>query len=534
MSPCHQRGKKINPYARKPKATIQDLQDVYVLKPDAAKPHHTNPYAGRPPKQDTVETPSIAEGVVELRLDEIREVPYVKLTIEEAWLQMPRQRVMTNGKKYKMIYPYLDCGCVHYQRQVMPIGEEKYYKDLVTSDVWFDHDFMRNHAILAGHKLHDRSIRVVHEYFPDEVLESKHVVILPKEVQSIVGILSADDHFCFVTINLVTKEVMIFDGLFRKIFNWGRHVIHILKRCGVIELGADKQKFRMQKFQDCIYSTRLEDGTVWTMQEGQEFVLQRDSFNCGPLASLKMMAVFGRLTPDDVNKIKENVLHLRKIVVDDFKKVLQECSGHLYVRARMQDVTALDETEGSRVERLRKDSNEKKRKRQDKQAESMQRERDKSVSKICGKVGDVVTLSCDYRQATQSHGLLGIVAAAAKGKSGGCIVVTEAGVIAKRSGQKGDAVYVPIESYEVQPTQVPLSRELKIIRKSIQQGTFDLAKVPRVSMTDVHHKLYGRSTAARGKCGCKTVCDTRCGCVRKALKCSSTCLCYGKGTCTNC
>jgi hypothetical protein len=177
---------------------------------------------------------------------------------------------------------------------------------------------------------------------------------------------------------------------------------------------------------------------------------------------------------------------------------------------------------------IRQGSSEKKRKRQDVQAKKMVEVRETNVNKVAGKIGDVVSLKMDFREATQAHGITGIVFATSKGGGGGCIVATEHGVIGKKSGTKGQAMFIPVERYLVLSSDIPLSDKLQKIRNQILKNTFDLNKVTRISMSDAHHATYGRSTAAKGRCSCNGVCGPTCGCRRKKIKCSSSCKCYGK------
>jgi hypothetical protein len=220
-------------------------------------------------------------------------------SMTEAWTHRVVKRQMINGKSYKMIYPFLRCRCfANFGSQSIAVGEPQYYNDLrFISSTWFEQDFIRSHTILAAHKAHDPTIQVIHVYYNTEVITPKLVVQLPTELKNVLEIISASSHFAFFTKNLEENEILIFDGLGYKLNCWIPHAINLFKKCGLIDLDA-LVHFRCPKqgvdVIDKILRAKVKDGSTWSLKAGPSFFKQTDGHNCGPLASLKMMEVFGR------------------------------------------------------------------------------------------------------------------------------------------------------------------------------------------------------------------------------------------------
>ena len=178
----------------------------------------------------------------------------------------------------------------------------------------------------------------------------------------------------------------------------------------------------------------------------------------------------------------------------------------------------------SSVEKHRRESAEKSRKRQDVQAEQMKK---MQLSSSTAKVGDIVSLKMDYRDVTHPRGVYGIVFDVHKGGAGGVKVVTQYGVIV--SGKSKKPFWVPSDRYLILDQDVVLSSEkLQTIKAYVSAGTFLNTDYPKTTMQNAHVKYYGQSPGGRTKCGCKKgSCSSKCGCIRKGVACNSSCACGG-------
>jgi hypothetical protein len=197
---------------------------------------------------------------------------------------------------------------------------------------------------LAAHKVHDPSIQVIHVYYTTEVVTPKLVVQLPTELKTVLGIISASSHFAFFTMNFQEKEILIFDGLGFRLNCWIPHALNLFKKCGLLDLDGFTH-FRCPKQGDNVIEkilrAKVKDGSTWSLKAGPLFFKQTDGHNCGPLASLKMMEVFGRCDRKVVLRQGATTIDpqlLRDLVVIDFQRLLKEFSGDLNVLKRKKYV----------------------------------------------------------------------------------------------------------------------------------------------------------------------------------------------------
>ena len=77
------------------------------------------------------------------------------------------------------------------------------------------------------------------------------------------------------------------------------------------------------------------------------------------------------------------------------------------------------------MEAIKHEATGKKRKRQDKQKVKMVKRQQEAIDAIAGKVGDLVSIKMDPREATKAQGIVGVVIDAAAHGTGGCRVVTD-------------------------------------------------------------------------------------------------------------
>jgi hypothetical protein len=177
----------------------------------------------------------------------------------------------------------------------------------------------------------------------------------------------------------------------------------------------------------------------------------------------------------------------------------------------------------------RKKAIESRRRRQDAQAEKMEKYRRKSLGNRVA-VGSVVTVKTDYRDISHPRGVPGIVFDVCKSNAGGIQVATEHGIIVP--GKKSKKYFIPDDRYVVNSDDTTINPKLDVIRRSIMDGTFDAENQSRVTLQRAHSLLYGVLEGGRKKCTCKKKCGPRCSCVRGKTSCNSSCKCPG-GDCGN-
>ena len=142
-------------------------------------------------------------------------------------------------------------------------------------------------------------------------------------------------------------------------------------------------------------------------------------------------------------------------------------------------------------------------------------------------VGAVVSCKVDYCTHSHAEGLVCIVYKCSD--YGAAIVCCENRVLT-HDGSKND-YYVPSDKFVIKAgaeEEAVIPEELQKVRKDIMEGKYDYDNMPRISYSKQHQQsVSATSPCKRAVCSCKGGCNSRCGCRRKNLDCTSTCGCSG-------
>ena len=115
--------------------------------------------------------------------------------------------------------------------------------------------------------------------------------------------------------------------------------------------------------------------------------------------------------------------------------------------------------------------------------------------------------------------------------TGSVLIVTEHGLIANGNSSKSE-FWIPSDKYQLKynPNETAnINENLEKIKIGIIDGSFDFAKVSRISIPQAHQLKMGASSPCN-KTGCKCSngrCSARCGCIRSNQSCNSRCSCSG-------
>ncbi len=113
--------------------------------------------------------------------------------------------------------------------------------------------------------------------------------------------------------NIAKCTVTVFDGLNATIKKWQEHIIHTLKTYGMQfpdayanckfweYIGRDEQGRRSREMELEIH---FEDTKSQMLVTNEQSYIQCDGFNCGPIACLKVMEIYGFLL--EVGSIEKN------------------------------------------------------------------------------------------------------------------------------------------------------------------------------------------------------------------------------------
>jgi Ulp1 protease family, C-terminal catalytic domain len=103
------------------------------------------------------------------------------------------------------------------------------------------------------------------------------------------------------------KKIIFYDGMGKSCTRWRRHFHYVLQRCCLLPVSLTFKDWQKSKW----------DG--WAMDH-KFFLEQRNDYDCGPLVCLKLMHVYGRVSQEVVDRLKQNFSsqQLRKLVAEDY------------------------------------------------------------------------------------------------------------------------------------------------------------------------------------------------------------------------
>lgn len=203
------------------------------------------------------------------------------------------------SEQYTFLWPKLQCFICSKStgETLIKVGDENYLSAMGYENDWYDIMMINSFGFMCFHWAHTQQlrddIRFVSCDSPNDKLESKQLVSLMNE-KELVSVFYGNHHYVVAIIDVNTHTVTVFDGLRYKVDMWKNHVHNILKRYQIVTI-TSKCKVVSCNPNACVlkFVENLEDSaTEWTMSLNNQFVVQVDSINCGPLACLKLYEVF--------------------------------------------------------------------------------------------------------------------------------------------------------------------------------------------------------------------------------------------------
>jgi hypothetical protein len=250
----------------------------------------------------------------------------------------------------------MECTIPHH-KPFIQIGDEDYMASITDTTNWYDGVFICSFSQLAAHYAHitkdERSTTIpsqvnlpllIHIPFPNEFLQAGQYKSVPPGINKVVAVVHDKDHYGVLEIDIPSKKVLIYDGLYRDLDKWVDYVFSALKRCMLCNLNIphlyapDEPQLmtlgRSRHAKMSIEGYRLTLGIEdsWRFERGH-FIKQLDTFNCGPIACMKILEMFHLTSEYEVN-LAYCTNNIRDMVADEFRKFIQRSQQDLIVRVR--------------------------------------------------------------------------------------------------------------------------------------------------------------------------------------------------------
>jgi hypothetical protein len=121
-------------------------------------------------------------------------------------------------------------------------------------------------------------------------------------------------HFVVLQYDILNREVTVYDGLRCSIVRWVKQIIGTIKLFG---FKAHNAKCHQAK-KDITIVLDFDDSSPWTVRLDISY-RQTDGINCGPIACLKLMELYGFLKEGSIDRIGESPGGYRSAVMDYYQ-----------------------------------------------------------------------------------------------------------------------------------------------------------------------------------------------------------------------
>ena len=507
------------------------------------------------------------------------------LSMKDGWIVHSKTPHVSDN----FIYCCLFCmQCSPDLGQLLLVGNNKFIRRYRDSQCWYQYEFICGFLLLVHHCLHmeippyqrpDVNVKMVRVMHPNSAIMKSQVVKL-ENGSHWVSMVYANGHFAVLLFDIEDRQIFVYDGLSTPIKKWTKHISHALRKHG-LERHDDRAQERVtiDDNDDDVIELCFEsgNGSAWIVLK-DPVLKQHDGFNCGPIACLKVLELYGFLQQNSIEMIRHSTYGYRGVVMQYYCAFLEKYEDSIQYpisktgakllgidltevdRADKKTAAMNDQKEQALAEskkkfRLAKDPDVEEECSDEEEATSevsshceaamrkknlRQQEQAKKAMKQCGDAmikrglapGTVVTLQVDYRTHYNPEGLIAIVYAVQEG-TGGIKAACSDGIIT-HDGNKGD-YWVPADKYAIKAPPdmfLPLPSDLAELRKLVIAGQFVPTKdMPRISYSKLHAKQIGatKTPTKRTKgCNCnKGNCGKKCGCKSKKMSCHSGCSCNG-------
>ncbi|KAG7341567.1 hypothetical protein IV203_023520 [Nitzschia inconspicua] len=129
-----------------------------------------------------------------------------------------------------------------------------------------------------------------------------------------------DGPYAVLEIDRKKRRVFVCDGIPLSLQNWYCHILIVMQRTKLVPLDASIWFEEKSKLYLCV------DGVQEWSVESTKLLPQKDGYNCGPVACLKVWKTF---LPEDIALALLRPGKYRPTVVKKFHELIEKCSKHI-------------------------------------------------------------------------------------------------------------------------------------------------------------------------------------------------------------
>ena len=270
--------------------------------------------------------------------------------IEEAWA------IKNDSSKYDYLHCRLycdECQDICGVSNLIPIGNQAYINRLRNSTAWYCKLFVTGFLALVQHDAHKstppyknehhRIMLVCRTSYLLQYVPTKDDILNKGDATHFVSLAYKNKHFVVLYYDLVHRKVTVYDGLLMSITNWETQIIATIKLFGlelpdakyICEIKEDGTTIGMRGRVRKHISMHLhfENRSSWIVMFDKRHK-QSDGINCGPIACLKVLELYGFIEGGSINSIGESRGGYRDVVMDYYEDCCHRFHNELMIERR--------------------------------------------------------------------------------------------------------------------------------------------------------------------------------------------------------
>ncbi len=186
---------------------------------------------------------------------------------------------------------------------------------------------------------------LLHVTYPNQILQVGEYKAVPDHVTKVVAVMHNRDYYAVMVIDIPSKKVVIFDGLYKDLDKWMDHVISGMGQCMLLGLNDNIRHMADEPCLSDVGGSRRPQVSIhgytlllgleeWRLERG-DFVKQVDTFNCGPIAiaCLTILEIYNLTTLYEVN-LAYQTNSIRSLVIREWERLVAQCNNDLILRVR--------------------------------------------------------------------------------------------------------------------------------------------------------------------------------------------------------
>ncbi len=272
----------------------------------------------------------------------------VRCSIDEAW-----KFYADRNSTAECVNCRLQCEvCQELGALGIPILDDNAVDRFRTSDEWYGSDFIAGFCTLVAHDAHcddtpqapyRNDHRIMMVYCPYPSGDIKEVLPIQQNATHFVSVVFNAGHFAVLYYDIMGRTVSVFDGLNWSITNWEKHIVRTIKEYGLKPLSSQvKSEFSTQMHEEndvllekMILHIDFDDGEAPWIVENERQYKQRDGHNCGPIAILKVLQVYGWIRPGAIELIAKTPLGYRGFTMNFYQDIVKKYNDSLSAELRL-------------------------------------------------------------------------------------------------------------------------------------------------------------------------------------------------------